>query len=183
VVLQAADYTGEGPLTAPAIAELNLICLSPGLTTATLGPLNAPGLVLSCFGVKFVGDVTVSSLWCQFGAGVLGNVVAPNSANFVDQGYLVGTVTTSWLSAIHSDVWGGGAADSVYAISSGLPDSLNVNGYVELVSCWWNPGGGTWTFTGAPGQMILDAYSNWSWKTTASVLVNGVKVIAGDLVP
>jgi hypothetical protein len=183
IILQPDDYTGEGSLTAPAVAELSLACMFASLSTATIGPMTATGVTLSFFGVQAVGDVSCLSLWCQFNSGVFGDVTAPQSANFIDQSYLVGDITTAWLSAIHSDIYGSGSADNMYAISSGMPDTLNVVSYVELVSCWWDPGGGTWTFTGAPGQIILDAYSNWYWKTTSQVLANGTKVIAGDLVP
>lgn len=187
IVLQNYDYTGEGALTAPAVAELNLVTLGPGLSVPTLGPLSAPGVVLSCFGVQFVGNVQCFALWCQFNSGVLGNVTAPNGAMFVDQSYLVGDVTTAWLSAINGDIYGNGSVvGAMYCRNSGMPDSLQLDSgaYVEVVDCWWNPGGGTWTFApGPPGSVILDAYSNYYWITTGQALVNGAKVIAGDLTP
>ena len=173
IMLQSYDYTSEGALVAPAIPELCLQCIAPGLTVPTLGPLTATGVVVSCFGIQFVGDVSCYALWCQFNAGVYGDVTAPNAAIVVDQSYFYGVVTTSWLSAIHSDVYGGGTCANVYALSSGMPDSLNVTSYVEMRDCWWDPGGGIYTFTGAPGQVILDGNSNYSWRATGQSISNG----------
>lgn len=184
IILQSFDFSYEGPIVIPPTIGWCAIIALPSSLTTTVDSISAPSTSLYLEYLN-VGDVVCSEMQGNAMCAFWGDITATFGVILNNGAFAAGTITAEWLITENALVYGSAltAVSNILAVDSTLPKTLTVADQCNVTNCKFSGPAGTWTFAGPPGELHLDANTNYHWKTGGQILVNAVKVITSDLVP